>query len=500
MKKLIAILVVFAVMTTALFAQEGSWSVGGGAEFGTYLNLLPYELRDPDNYKSEQTVVTAGGGSYNQIDWWGNYAGRLSVNYNRGGLSAGFDIQQLNKLGVSAQFNGENFAVKYGSNLTDLFDGNFSPNSLWGWYEFLDGMIHLEAAVKSQDLNPWHASGLIGDSYSKFDGKNILYLDVKPFQGLSFGFVMPGLFVMSGNGDNDSKTQQGGPTSTIHDTNSGADFDNVNGTGYSGRMEYSKYSRLVEDSLENSTFGVKFASGPITVAAQYGLRGRTKDAVTGEDIAFLNSVAYAGVQFDVTSAIRAELALHAKFFKTADDVNRTDLQAGGRFRFSSGPLMARVDLIYFNDVNGTGSAGGKRIENGMFRIRPYVDYKIIDNRLMFRLDTRVDLPLSNYFLDGYDLYSSADKTFNDQNDNSLGIRSYTLGYRIIPELFFNFLGNGIGDYWGFNTGMIVRYRVQGTIYGAEGMPANDPVRGDYYVRHKNDPSLNALEIVFRWSF
>jgi hypothetical protein len=509
MKKLIAILVVFAVMTTALFAQEGSWSIWGSGEIGTLLNFVPLEMRDDAQDKSEQVLITVGAHAYNRYDWYGNVAGTMGIGYSKGSLSTGLSFGQADKIGANVNYDGNGLRFQAESNLIDLFEGNYSPGRLWGWQKLLDGMIHIEAAVNSRDTQFWNSAGLIDDTYTKVDHHNYLVVDVAPIAGLNFGFMLPGIFTIINNPGDRGWTQGVGKGSLTSvnpwQTNP---YGDMGGVG-----SYAQIRRLIEGSLEQMTFGVKYAAGPLNVAAQYGLRRQQVAYLAEKAESSLRNVFYLGAQFKINDQMSADLAAHGEFFRVdgyspshgtgeasfggnagigggsentgADKLN---LRFGGRFNFGAGPLSTRIDFIYFNDVNS-----GR--ENGFLRIRPYGTYDIIPNTLRFQLDTRVDLPFGDFPLDGnYEIQSTAFKE-NDLN------RGWALRYRVIPELFFNTIGTGAGGYWGTSNGIIVRYRIEGNIYGAEYMDAVNAAYGDSLrLRHRNDPRINAFDIVFKLGF
>jgi len=541
MKKLIAILVVFAVLAgTALFAQdEGSWSVSGSGEIGTLLNFVPYELRDEENIDSVQSVLTIGGMAYNRYDWYGDVAGKFNVGYKKGGLSAGLSFNQNARLGANVNYDANGLRFQAESDVMDLLNGNYFNNvltgyglgldwerdddgaviedddgyatlvltgtnnrigaggyrlgRLWGWYKFLNGMIHVEAAVDSRDTQFWNSSGLIDDTYTKVDHHNYLVLDFAPIQGLNAGLMLPGIFTMftdtNGNRRSDRPLSNG-------KAKTGLDSDDV----YYGSLNaypdsldgFGAYREFVKESLEQMTFGVKYATGPFGAALQYGLRGRPviyDDGGSLVDTTILDSVLYAGGTFNINSQMYAEAAFHSNFKKSSDDVNRIDLRLGGRFGYNAGPLGARLDVIYFNDVRSN-------IENGYVRFRPYLTYDIIPQQLRFRLDTRFDLPLSKWALstneDGVQYTApSADVRNAEAEDlTRRASRTWDFGYRVIPELFFNFYGNGLGDYWSIGTGIIVRYRLEGFVYGSDAM----------LNRYQSNPTINALDVTFKWSF
>jgi hypothetical protein len=64
-----------------------------------------------------------------------------------------------------------------------------------------------------------------------------------------------------------------------------------------------------------------------------------------------------------------------------------------------------------------------------------------------------------------------------------------MGYKFVPQIFFNFLGTGAG---GWDTGFAIRYVVEGPAVSNNWSGFFEPTKG-----HNNS---NFMEIVFNWSF
>jgi hypothetical protein len=539
MKKLIAILAVFAIMVPALFAQDaGTWSISGAAEIGTTLTFSAYELRDVDQENSEQAVVLVGANPYNS---WDGVAGTFNLDYRKGSISTRIGFNQNGRIGAQVEYNDGKYGFKANSKLNDLLGaftfGNFSADfsapdpedwsfaynrnfwstyvlysfdDLFGWYKFFDGMIHLEAAVRHSGYQDglWKAADLIsGDTYTLLDGANYLRLNVNPIDGLDLGFILPGIF--------ESGFWSGGSAGAGNGT--GIHLRDPAGK-VTGNWNYAKATprRLLEGSIERMTFGIKYGTGPIAVALQYGLRGRPEELTTADSV-FLRNVIYAGFTLGINDQMSVGLDLRGDFFKSFDNgtslnrdgdagpgaiapdtidrdaagarsefenVNRMDLRFGGRFQFTANPLQLRLDVIYFNDIN-TG------VEGGVVRFRPYFRYDVVSTHLRFELDSWVDLPLSEWMLTRYDSYTTVYKDdYASQDDlrGPGGPRAYALGYNVQPMLTFNFLGTGAGG-WAPGTGIGIRYNLGGRMY-----------TGQLFNKHSNDPTTNNLQVVFKWSF
>jgi hypothetical protein len=560
MKKLIAILVVFAIMVPALFAQDaGTWSLGSKGQIGTRLDFLPWELRSPDNENSDQPAIMVGATSYEAHH---NVGGTFNVTYRKGGIETGLDFDQNGSIIGFVGFNNGIGSFRAATSASNLFNGASVVNvdKLYGGFNLLDGIIDLQIAVKSNwrhDL--WVSSTLLGDTYSIVQEGNFLSLNVKPIDGFSVGFILPGIFDagLSGWANNNAHTQQDLFTSIANVQN------RIVSTDYA-QLRSGAYRRFIQDSVERMTFGLKYGTGPFNAAVQYGLRGRPQfydDENNIRDVSMLNSVVYLGIEYNLTSAMNIQLAAKGEFFKSFDDGTRTDgsptvdlreidptnpnaipagqpgagrvpgtrqtgliesqfedvsrtaMAIGGRFRYTDGPLQAYLGVFYFNDVWTAGGTivggemistalGGRGIEGGILRLRPFFRYDIVPEYLRFRIDTKIDLPLSDWYLARYDNYDTDVKNeWLEDTDNRRGrasvanndnIKAWSMAYEFVPEVFFNVMGTGATD--GVNmdnnfTGIAARYRVAGTMF-----------TGELWNKRASHPTRNAFDIIFRWTF
>jgi len=469
MKKLIAILAVFAFMTAALFAQdEGSWSVGGSGRIGTAVNFLPLELSFSDS-DADHAQVKADGWDQDT----NNVRGGVDLTYRKGGLSTGFGINQHDGVTAKVSYNGENWQFSAEQNLRDLLlsGANVGRGTLWGNYTFqvLNG-IKLEASVSRTGQQWWNVTDIFGDTFTHTkwgnnngrgvgtafgmgDGLNsasYLLLDASPMAGLNLGFVIPNMFVYS-------------PT----EGNWNAD--------------------LQEEALRYTVFGGKFVSGPIQVGLQFALKGQQatffdkdgKETNTRDD---LRSGLYISGQYTINSQMNAALEFRGLFgtqaivSKDGDAVvpagttdaqykDSSDFGIGAQFNFNQGPFGVNVRLRY-RDTNSAVTHVG---DSFYFRVRPY--YDLVEGFLRFQLTTEFT------FKDVIDGEATAKAT--DGKNVWVGVMDYT----IQPELYFNFLGTGAGS-WG--TGFAARYRITG--------PAG------YFEPTKGHNTANFLELVFNWSF
>jgi hypothetical protein len=485
MKKLIAILAVFAFLGAALFAQdEGSWSVGGSGQVRTQIDFLP--LFNDGIEDSRHAQVNS------DVPDIGDVRGNFSLTYGRGGLSTGLSFNQKGKINSTLTYNGANFQFNAEQSLVDLLNGTqdsaYDYGKLWGFYKFLDGMIYLEAAAKGRDEQFWNSSGTAGDSPAKEYADAYLVLNVLPpqIEGLSFGFKLPNLFVIK-------------PADRPKD--------------------------FMDEALRLMTFGVKYSSGPLGAAAQFGLRNYQGIADQG-----LNRF-YAGATYKINDQMSAEFAFLGDFWwgdVTTFDKNRTDpgplkteaenlakIYIGLGFTYDASPLNASIKLRYFNEEATYGGLGGFNspytaaffianaggdpetdtladvglgglaiprhgIENGKLRIEPAVQYDVIPTTLRVKLGTLFELPFGDFTYSRVRVTKDTLKDMFGMSDDDAGkaYKAPQLYYEIAPEIQFNFLGTGAGN---TDTGFVARYRVRGY--------AEAPSQ-----------TMNSFDMVFKWKF
>ena len=477
MKKLISILVAFAMLAGAVFAQdEGSWSVSGSGQIGARLDFVPMQTFQGSTLQWGHATTQA-----NDRDPWdtdmGDFRGNLDVMYNIGGLSTGFGINNKDGIGASLEYNGENWAFKAAQNLGKLLDLNtgFDPSELWGniTFQALNG-IFLEAAYE-KETNPWQTTDYFGDVFSKKAGNNHLTLNVFPMDGLEVGFKLPKVF-----------------------DSSGVDF--------------------VTNTLQRMVFGAKFSTGPVGVAFQLALQGQGAKYANDGDYSYkditvndadLNSALYLGVQYQISDQMKAGLEFRGWFggqkftysSGTLDPTNadygkRTVADAVGigiaaRFNYDDGPFGAEItikfednddmafeydrdgdgDADYWENVAGNPAYKSQLDHNQKFSIAPKVYYNVVPDYLQVRLEAELAFTERPTLQQSADLKNADDATWESR-----------VWYMFQPGIYFNFLGTGIGDWWGFSTGIAVEYCVKGTF--------TQPAPHD----------ANYLQISLKWSF
>jgi len=473
MKKLISILVVFAVLASAVIAQEGSWSVGGSGEISTIFNFVPKDADD-------DPAPEVGAHAYNNYGYYGASTGSLSVTYSNGDLSAGISFDPSDDVYLNANYDSGDIAFSVEASLADLIHalkaleieddgttvtgdatfGGFGPGRLWGYYKFLDGAIHLEVAINSRDTNYWISSEVVGnvfdsgslpnDPYNSWPGRgdnwgmgwgfmsvdhhNYLLADFNLsslVDGLSLGFMLPGVFNTEGGvGDKWGVGAPPGP--------------GRHPVGYGTALTVKSVFQLLR-------FGVKYASGPLDAAVQFALQGPSADPDKA------NSGLYFGLNYGINDQMKASLGLEGSFDGDNSDSNKFAFAVG--FSYSDGPFSAGIEggLLF--------GAKNSAEEKGLVGIRPKISYNLVDNYLNLTLDT-----LLFFYMD------------SDISDD-IG-----MGFEITPELSFNVMGTGAGQgyYWPNATAIILRYKLQGW----------SKIGGD----NSKTPVYNAVDITFKWSF
>ena len=323
MKKFVIIALIFALAAGAAFAQDGGWSISGQGEIGTTANFAaqkeaksPMQEAQDGRVLSDNdiTVTKIGASGYHNVAYYGFIGAQLGVKYTYGGISAGLNFEsKLSDKWILGQldYRSEVAAFSYEQSLKDLFiDGKFSPQRLWGYYKFLDGMIHVEAAAKSRDTNYWYTSDVLqnlfggssmsgslwyfktgdnlpastylrnigsasngdgtymdltfGKGFTDTDKHTYLAVDVSPVDGLSLGVFVPGVFAYNG-----AATGGGTGGYTAFST------PNTGVWGYKSAQSGWPTSHIgfVEDALLKSRIGAQFGTGPLKISAQFALLG-----------------------------------------------------------------------------------------------------------------------------------------------------------------------------------------------------------------------------------
>jgi len=448
------ILVVFLVLAVAggVFAQEGSWSVNGKVEIGTYIDF--------DNVKDskEDPAVVHSSGYWSPYNYYGMRNGLFGINYSLGGLGAGVELSALDgdRIMGDINYDGENFKFQVKSSLQQLIAGTPNVDRLWGSYELLNEMIHLEIAYNSRDTGDvgiwesdttgaWYSSGnftyptltdylnvwIKDKSFTYNDHGNYLMADIR-LENLSFGVLLPKIFF-------DDTYTHGNAKYDYFDKDINAEKRSWANSAVFPEAVDGKDGGvlLVDDILKKMIFGVKFQMQPIEFAAQ----------ILMDDYA----VYFGGrVFFGALTVGASFMGILAPTDGAGNSTDETLMRVGASLDYSADAFGAGVRG--WLGVEGDSSAG----HSNQIGVEPYFFYNVIPTHLQFRADV-------GFYFDNF--YNGSEKD-TDKSDIKWGIQ---------PQLFWNFLGTGAGSYYSFNTGMIVRYRMV-------------------------KETTNALDVSFRFSF
>jgi len=476
MKKILVVLLVLAV-AGGVFAQEGSWSLSGSAEIGTFIDFDNI----PDKNVNDEPAVVRSSAYQSPYNYYNPLTGIFGINYSLGGLGAGVTINTFDgPIGGAITYDGENFTFQVESKLDKLIGGEGNVEHLWGYYKLLNGLIHLEAAYNSRDINAgvfwtsddtagffvdgnylpsgpildvWDALGanpktnlqaLMGDpgkipgtAFSGNSHGNYLLANVE-LENLSFGVLIPKLFW-----DQDTHADN-----ATYDKFLGyKSYATAKDRAYADNAEFPKNLHwgpggttgnaqlLVADVLKHMVFGVKFQMQPIEFAAQF---------LVDDYAVYFGGKVYFG-------AITIGASFMGIMSPTEADGTKADVNI----------MRVGGSLDYSADAFGAGLAAwlgvlGKGDYISQIGFEPFFFYNVIPTHLQFR--TKVGFYFNN-------VYEGSVKN-NEASD---------IVWALQPELFWNFLGTGAGSYYGFNTGMIVRYKM---------------------VKEAN----NALDVTFRYAF
>jgi len=488
MKKILVVLLVLAV-AGGVFAQEGEFSFSGRVDIGVVVDLDPYPNHD--------VMATSDESQYNQTyDGWDGVKGRFGINYNRDGFGAGlqFTDGKLEPAVVGTlNYGGENFNFAVESNLTDLvtWDG-YSFRKLQGDYSFLNGLVYLEAAYAArwQGNKYWasdYTAGIMnyngeeidvineplggGNSFTVIDSvwyrKDYLAVDVR-LQGLSFGVMMNDIF--RGGSKEEVPTYAvivPGTTSVpikIVTTNTPKPF--------------------VEEVLKNMIFGIKFELNPIEVAAQFLVKdygvylggkwfvgpvtvGLSYMGILGDkerEYKYIDNIGELSKPDKATGTQTQSITSYISDV-TATATNITMMKVGGKVNYDTDGYGAAI--VGYLSIFGDKSDASVNI----IGFEPGIYYNVIPTHLKFKLDAGF------YFINLYE--NGAKYTGSDVN---------TVQFALQPQLFWNFLGTGAGDYSGNGTGITIRYKLVG----------GDTTKSSVFGPKKG--FNNKFDVNFKWSF
>ena len=486
MKKLIAILAVFAFLGAALFAQDaGTWTIDGSGYIGTRIDFL--NLYGPKEAPGNHAQVYGsnygddGAGAYAKF---GDITGKLGINYTRGIIKTNLGFGLQGAISASLEANGENFNFKATRDLANLFfhdkissEPMTGFGDLWGKYKFtnvLEGLL-VEVSYNGGTGEYWNSEKILNNLPTHNDnigGSSFVLVDVTPMAGLTVGFKLPNLFKTSG-GDR-SWMYPLDPTDADSITVDAGKWVSYGFTGYD----------FLDDSLRRIVFGAKYASGPVTVGFNFGLNQygldyagdlgwewTDTDGDGTEDLWVANPTRGSNrlslnAKYTINDQMWAAVDFRGEFFykgytnKDGKEVDESDIRFGARFNYEASPLNAQLTLKFENPASAF-NADQPKFASQTFTIAATVGYVLVPDYLKFQLGTEFNIPIM-----GEDL----------AKDNPASKIKYTF----TPELYFNFLGTGAGNW---DTGFAVKWSVQGR--AEQTNPAHD---------------RNELTIGFKWKF
>jgi hypothetical protein len=481
MKKILVVLLVLAV-AAGVFAQQGEWTLGGGAEVGTRLNFDPGKgnlYPDGSSYKA-----TVDGEPFNGYEV---LRSELNLAYHQGGLTAtlGFKANGTGGSGGDARGNqrpwenafksqingsldyyGENYAFSAAIPFHKLLRANpatisdegsiWEINTLWGYYNFLNGLVHLEAAYSSNDKSFWE-SDMTAAIVNKYGGysttpfgpafranqntwggvadSDYLLTNIE-LTNLQFGIKIPNLFKNGGHVFNSSE----------YDATTGNSEKYYNGV------------------INGSVVGVKFGVELFEFAAQFTLQ---------------DYGAYFGGKVNV-GPLKAGLSFSGVLGEKNTNGENVGLKmkVGGNVTYSSDlfdiGVAAFMGSQKFDIANGGFAAGTSLTQIG---VEPQFAINVIPTHLRFTTD--IGFYFNNAKVEGTKL-EGVDSPWGEESAVVWGVK---------PQLFWNFLGTGAGG-WGA-TGVGIKYTM-----------LSGPKGGTTTVSQRDGglSKTNELQVAFKWNF
>jgi len=454
MKKILVVLLILAV-AGGVFAQEGSWSIGGKAEIGTRIDFDPIP-----GVKAEDEVALIRSIGYNP---WGNTHGEATLSYNNEGLNIGLTWNTHGGDGGPAlSYNGDNYKFVAETNLSQLIDtGSVDIGRLWGEYLFLNGLISLEAAYNSRDNGDgtWTS-----DKSGVFSSLWATYGPQSPAGGIRTNFFHNDVF-----GDGDTFAAFDHPSLLMANVNLDAisfgvqvrNFFDRDGQGIQGWAEYGSNNattKLIDDVIKSSVIGLKFNMSPLEVAAQFRLK---------------QAGVYFGGKF-FAGPLTVGLSFNGLFQGSERDDGTYDndkrMKFGGDVAFNGGLFDAGIKA-YYDRRNDAVVVGDYSTTIGVL---PRFSYNAIPTHLRFEVNTGF------YFI----------------NNLAGGVEeSSEFIWAVQPQLLWNFRGTGAGGYYGgLDTGILIRYRM------ASAFDPNIAMKAEGYYGGLTSDAANFLDLVFRWNF
>jgi len=418
MKKILVVLMILSV-AGGVFAQEGSWSVGGSAEMATNMNFHS-GYGDDDDQKA-----LIGGHAYNRYGWYGDITGNVDLNYNRGGFNGWIGLNNADGITFGATYDGGNYMFQAESSFMNLIAAENDPGRLWGYYKLLDDLLHLEVAFNSRDTNFWISSEVVGEVFAKdelldnrdwgigwgfasVDHHTYLLMDfnLESIAGMpiNLGFMLPGVFLRTGHHGNGT----GG--AAIGD--GPGEWWSTNPAGYHPSMTDDYQTSLLKSTFKSMILGFKADISGIEAALQYNLGARAL---------------YFGAKMGIDNiSIGLSAELYLKYEDEDWGAKRDDMNGafGLKVGFGDGPLGASLGLgLRFYGEENKGAILG---------FNPNVTYMLFDQNIRIQLD-------AGFWMD-------MQEGLEDK-----------VSFTFMPELMWNLTG-APWCYWCVGTGFIFRYK------------------------------------------
>jgi hypothetical protein len=464
MKKILVLLLILAV-AGGVFALDGEWAIDGKVEVGGTLDF-GYRQNGKFGETADHKDITALGEGYNRVyGGWGGIDGKLGLTYLWDAVKIGIELHNAldgDPISGDLSYNGESFQFQATTNLARLISGDWdwwntdsddfdidnvetwfiggrkNSGRLWGSYKLLNGLVLLETAYKGRDTEWWISdkTAAFGTSFNAFSvtGVNLSAGDWGP---IGTGPWPGGDTFSKGDGDNYLVTNV-----MLENLEFGIKLPNV--------FAISE-AKLIDNVLKKTIIGVSFNMQPVELAAQFSM---------GEYGAYFGLIwsfgpLKAGLSF--MGILKPDLPVpldETKLFKF-----------GGGLDYNADSFSAGVHA-YFATIGNSNSAVDSRVNQ--IGIEPTFSYNVIPTHLMFQLDA------------GFYLNSAKLKGKKFDSD---------IAWAVQPQLFWNFMGTGAGGYYGFNTGMIVRYRLVGgaKAWSDDGAP--------WLIKNNNK-----LDVTFKFAF
>jgi len=288
MKKLIAILVVFAVFAGAAFAQDGSWTLSGNGKVETTTGSLNPGSNTPGN------------------------EGEFKLGYERGIFTTALKFNPISGE-VGAELNVGDSDFNFSASISNIFDGGGGING-----DFTIGDFYVKGSTGGIDPEWKLIDPIAGDLLQGGDGILLFKATPKAIEGLVFGFVTPGLFV---NGTYD-----------ILETTYGVKYS----SDFFGFALHFKYPSINLQATVLSFVELDFyipAFGPFTV--NLGTKVKSGDIALGEGIKLSAELIFKGLNNFGT----INLGANVNFTYSA-----SPFEAGIGVKFASGPNFNALTL------------------------------------------------------------------------------------------------------------------------------------------------------------